>query len=56
MDFSATYCLRVHLSAAVDSTSGSEINGKRVFDAGGVHVGVVLAATMLCTCLVRAAT
>lgn len=53
--FSAACCVEVHLSAAADTTFGSEISWKGVAVAGGVYVGVFLAAIVLHTSLMRSA-
>lgn len=52
----APCCLGVCLFATAAATSRSEINERRVALAGGVYVGVTLAATVLHTFLVRSAT
>lgn len=52
----AMYCLGICLSAAATATARSEISRSGVAIVGQVHVGVVFAAAVLLTSLVRSAT
>lgn len=54
--FPAACCLEVGLCAAAVITSGCEISEIGIAVTGGVYVGVVYAATMLCIFLVRSVT
>lgn len=56
MVFLAAYYLEAFLSMAAATTAGSDTNGRGVAVVLGVHVGMVFAATILRTSMVRSAT
>lgn len=56
MDFPAACYLGVCLSVAAATTAGFEISERGFAIGGGVHIGVVLAADVFRTSLVRSAT